>query len=239
MNDDDDYGQVIPRELFSTGYPQSSLEVIEDLQEKLRIIALALDPSLGLEDHLAGISRDIKNGTTTSFDIEDLNFYKLISGNIEHRQIYQFQTSCIALMCAKNRVASGAVQSAWPLLCHTSYLIGTIEDGLALAAKAEEHLRKLEASKPNKKKGGKVTKEKYDKIRTHMIELLASRAPSGGWTTKKQAADTIYGELQEFILEESLGLLLPDIHATATKWLQKSGNVKINEAYIANAAKIK
>lgn len=237
MHDDDDYGQIIPRELFSTGYAQSLPDILKDHHEKLKSIAFALDASLDLESHLAEVSKGIESGKITSFDIEDLNLNRLLSGDMESRQIYRFQMCCIALTCAQDRIASGHAQTAWPLLCHNSYLIGTIEDGLALAAKAEEHQKKLQKSIPNKKKGGNVTKEKYDKIRAQMIALLTSRAPSGGWGTKKQAVDTIYSELQDFISEASLGLLLPDIHATATKWLQKSGNAEINEAYLANAAK--
>lgn len=232
-----DESRAIPPELFAN-FQQSLTEVVNDQHEKLRLLALGLEYPLDLEETLVRVSERIDSGAITSFEVADLKLDELLSRDINFRQTCQFEMSCIALVCAEKRIAAGDEGAAWPLLCHTSYLIGVTEDGLAVAAKAKEDLQRSAARKPGKQKGGRVTKEKYDKIRAHMIELLTNRAPNGGWITKVQAVDAIAGDLQKFALEADLNLRLPDIHNTATNWLKKSGDAAVNYAYSAAAAKI-
>jgi hypothetical protein len=212
--------------------PKNAKKCIEVMHERLEDISTHFIEPVSLTETLSELSEAIDKGDITDDELLALNMRRVTLQKSQQRQEAAFYMSCIAYIQAKKLVTSGDEVDAWPLLCHTSYLIGQAETVLAVL---NEALSKKENAKPGQQKGGRVTKEKYDKIRTRMIELLQTCTPAGGWISQKQAIDVIHDELQAYVAEASLGLALPDIYETATNWL--SDNAEIKEVYLANAAK--
>lgn len=219
---------------FFTNIPQDLVEAVADLREKLWWISLCLNEPQDLTTVLSSIAAEIEDGTLTRLELEDLNF-DIAQPNTKLRNQSQFRMSCIAFICVENMISAGNGNLAWPLICHTNYLIGTTENGIQLLTKAEEQLKKTISGKAAREKGGKKTKDKYDKVRAQLAHLLAECAPSEGWTSQRQAIDVIHDHLQNYVTAASLGVALPDIHATANKWLSEYAEIK--EVYTAHAAK--
>lgn len=215
--------------LLFPNIPANAKESIESQYAKLEEINITFEEPIDLIGTLSELAIAIETGNINEEKIADLHADGVIGQNRLDRQQAQFYMSCIAYLHAKNKIDSGDEMAAWPLLSHTSYLIGQTE---TVHAAANEIRWKLDNALPGRKLGGKTTSEKYDPLRLRMIELLQIRAPKGGWKTKKQAVETIYLDLERFVSENpSLDIKIDDIHQTATNWLKKSGNAEINHAY--------
>ncbi|WP_122555629.1 hypothetical protein [Pseudomonas viridiflava] len=205
--------------------PKNLPEVLRKQYNRLAKIAPALEEPIDLRKLLAAMTLAIDEERLTVHDLADNKQEELLSQDINVRQLCQFHSTCITYLCAKRKMDQGDENEAWPLACHTSYLIGVTEDGLFLAAKAKEARRKAEAGLPGRQKGGKATKAKYDRVRKIMAELIEANTPSGGWTTKTQAVNHVYEEL--VMSASDLDVQFPDLHSTALRWLQDSGMAKI------------
>lgn len=219
---------ISPWDVFYVNIPLSLSDVLKKQYKRLGYIAPALEDPVDLQGILAAMSKAIDEERLTPHDLADVKQDELLSQDINFRQLCQFHMACIAYLCAQRRMAQSDEKAAWPLICHASYLIGIVEDGLFLAAKAKEARRKAEAGLPGRQKGGAATKAKYDKVRKIMAELIEANSPPEGWETKTQAVDSIY---DDFVMSvENLGLNFPDLHSTALRWLQDSGVVEIKMA---------
>ncbi|MCF7539186.1 hypothetical protein [Pseudomonas petrae] len=225
------------KDLLFPNIPNNAKESFETQHQRLKEISVHFEEPLDLDEILSALSEAIETGNITEDEIMDLNLAGVIPRKRLDRQQAQFHMSCLAYIQAKKQIDSGDEAAAWPLLCHTSYLIGQTETGLA---ESNEARWTSENALLGRQLGGKATNEKYAPFRTRMVELLKSRAPEGGWKTKKQAVETIYLELEKFIPEDpSSNVKIEDFHQAATNWLKKSGNAEINDAYEAYSFKAK
>lgn len=224
-------------EIFPSEASKSLERIIQEQYYRLTEIVAYLETPINLSNFIEKISAEIDSRAIDSDTISQLNLERLIAQNPETSQIRQFEIACIALACTKKIFSSGNLDSAWPLTCHTNYLIGTVERQTELFEAAKKNFEKAKSNKTRAQKGGAATKDQYTKIRSHMAGLLMRKAPDCGWISKKSAVDSILGALEEFVTQTDLNLPLPDLHATATKWLQRSGDLEINEAYEKSSAK--
>ncbi|QAY84099.1 hypothetical protein [Pseudomonas arsenicoxydans] len=222
-----------PRDLLFPKIPKNAKESIDAQYLRLNEISTHFEEPLDLAETLLALSKAIELGHITENEIIELHMNGVISRNPLNRQQAQFHISCLAYIQAKKYVDSGNDVAAWPLLCHTSYLIGQTE---TVVAESNEARWLSENTLPGQQLGGKVTSEIYEPIRTRMIELLKKCAPAEGWKTQKQALETIHPELEKFILEEfDSNLTIKDIYNTAESWIKKSGNTEIHNTYLAHA----
>ncbi|BBP57099.1 hypothetical protein [Pseudomonas sp. St316] len=225
------------KDLIFQNIPNNAKESIETQHGRLKEISIHFEEPLDLDEILSALSQAIEAGNITEDEIMELHLECVIPRKRLDRQQAQFHMSCLAYIQAKKLIESGDEAAAWPLLCHTSYLIGQTETWLA---ESNDARWTSENALLGRQLGGKVTNEKYAPFRTRMVELLKSRAPEGGWKTKKQAVETIYLELEKFIPEDpNSNVQIEDFHQAATNWLKKSGVTEINEAYQAHSYKAK
>lgn len=223
----------LTRDILFLTIPNTAKKLVERQLEQLEEISTYFEEPTDLAEFLSELSKAIEVGNITEDIMLELNMDGVISRTRVNRQQAQFHMSCIAYIQAKKQIDADNEVAAWPLLCHTNYLIGQAETGLTESNEERWH---IESALPGRQLGGKVTNEKYEPLRKRMIELLKIRAPTGGWKTKKQAVDAIYSELETFISEEPNSDIVKDAHNLATSWLKKSGNFDINNAYFANAS---
>ena len=220
--------------LFSD-MPTDIQETFEVLHGRLKDICLHLEEPQDLSQTLSDFLHAIDIGNITEEKVSDLHADCLIPQNRQDRLQAAFYLSCIAYLHAKKQLDSATESATWPMLCHASYLIGRTEAEVTLF---NELRWKSERALPGKKLGGRASTERYDPLRTRMIELLESLAPEGGWKTKKQAADAIYADLEGYASDNpNLDIKTEDFHRLVTNWLKSSGNKEINIAYMKSASK--